>query len=48
MAPLFGRVSSSEDCNLGTAKRNPGPRSFDRRNLHHYRCAHLRAAPAPR
>jgi len=48
MAPLFGGVSSLEDCNLGTAKRNPGPRSFDRGNVRHYRCARLRAAPAPR
>jgi len=48
MAPLFGGVSSLEDCNLGTAKRNPGPPSFDRGNVHHYRFARLRAAPAPR
>ncbi len=44
MAPLFGGVSSLEDCNLGTAKRNPGPRSSDRGNARHYRCARLRKA----
>ena len=27
MASLFGGVLSLEDCTLGTAKRNPGPRS---------------------
>src|SRR5438445_3346021 len=32
----LGGVSSLEDCNLGTAKRNPGPRSFDRGNVCHY------------
>lgn len=31
--PLFGGVSSLEDCNSGTAKRNPGPRGFDRGNV---------------
>src|ERR1700704_1972283 len=36
MAPLFGGVSSLEDCNLETAKRNPGPRSFDRGNVRRY------------
>src|SRR5262245_30426575 len=29
LAPLFGGVPSLEDCNLGAAKRNPGPRTFD-------------------
>ena len=48
LAPLFGGVSSLEDCNLGTAKRNPGPRTFDRGNVRHYRCAGLSAASAPR
>src|SRR5215468_11100964 len=33
---LFGGVSSLKDCNLGTAKRNPGPRSFDRGNVRHF------------
>jgi hypothetical protein len=29
-----------EYCNLGTAKRNPGPRRFDRGSVRHYRlCA---------
>src|SRR5262245_28600827 len=32
MAPLLWRCSSVEDCNLSTAKHNPGPRSFDRGN----------------
>jgi hypothetical protein len=45
MALLFGGVSLFEDCNLRTAKRNPDPRSIDR-NVRHYRCARLRAAPA--
>ena len=35
MAPLFGGVSSLQDCNLDTAKRNPGPRRFDRGNVRH-------------
>jgi hypothetical protein len=30
MALLFGVFSLLEDCNLGTAKRNPGSRSFGR------------------
>ena len=42
MALLFGRVSSVEDCNLGTAKRNPGTRSFDRGNVR----ASCRTGPA--
>jgi hypothetical protein len=34
-----------EYCNLGTAKRNPGPGRFDRGNVRHYRlCAPSRGA----
>jgi len=47
ISPLFRGVSSLEDCNLGTAKRNPDPRSFARGNARHDRCARLRAVRAP-
>jgi hypothetical protein len=47
LAGHFGGISLLEDCNRGTAKRNPGPCSFARGHLRHHRCARVRAAPAP-
>src|SRR2546421_7671500 len=46
MGPLSG-ISSLEDCNLGTAKRNPGLRGFDFSNVRCARLARHRAAVAP-